>query len=452
MSCGQNQYWNGIGLSPQGNLPEFPFLVEVEANVAGLQCQGAIVNTWFIATHSSCCPATSVKVKSNGNPTNLAAYVSFIHEELCLVQLVEPVNFGDFFVQPICVDFKCPLANAKAIAVQLLNSKETTSYQRIVYDSHCQANLSPAYKSNLEICSSPLQRDRKCDPNPPKVLGHPLVTYQEGRFILAGLFSTADVLPPGAPYDAAGYAAICKDNSWAHQVAFCGYTDYVKPPSAVLGFSQSNDALIYELPFFVGVDNGGVLVAGSIIGPRHVVTDQGAPASFIIYGLTIEDYPQHNYTTWPSDKKISVINIVDLGAFKLLTLAEEFPFFNDDGTLNKKVQPICLPTDCGFVGAKPNIGESLKLAGIGRLASSDYPATVQVSELTVTDLSQCSSEAMQATDWFHDGYYFCADHYSCFLDWGGPVYREIGGKYFLISYIISVGPCSTISGKSKLCI
>ena len=84
-----------------------------------------------------------------------------------------------------------------------LQLKETTSYQKMASDSHCQTNLSPDYSSLFEICSSPLQQRAKCDPHPPQVIGHPLVSYGSGYFTIRGDLSTRDVLPLGAPNDPA---------------------------------------------------------------------------------------------------------------------------------------------------------------------------------------------------------------------------------------------------------
>ena len=414
-------------------------------------CQGAIVNEWFVLTHSSCCPATAIVANPSGSPVSLVVYHSFVHEKLCLIQLLQPVEFSDFHLQPVCIDFSCPSGNSWAIALQHLKSRETTSYQKLASDSHCQTNLSPDYSSLFEICSSPLQQRAKCDPHPPQVIGHPLVSYGSGYFTIRGVFSTQDVLPPGAPYDAAGYAATCKDNAWVHRVAFCGHSDYVKSASWVLGFREGRDAYVDELPFLVAVIRANSETrAATIIGPRHVLMHStGADPVEVAYGLGINVYPQTQYANLPADRKIAVANIDVYGAFKLVTLVEDFPFFNDDGTLNKQVQPICLPRDCSFPGAKPQVGDTVQIAGIGEIADGVAAPTAQTKNITVEIIDQECLDESAAYSFIHDGFFFCGKPLSCEYDWGGPVFSKIGGKYFLTSMLRLV---DTACNASKLTI
>ena len=364
------------------------------------------------------------------------------------MQLLEPIEFVDFQVQPVCIDPKCPSKQTKGIAIQFLNSIETTSYQKIESDYYCISKLSPKYNSALEICTSPCQSRKRCDPYPPQMIGHPLVSYENGYFVLRGVFSTSDTLPPNAPCDAAGYAATCKDNNWLHSVAFCGYSTYIKPPSWILGLYDARDILLDELPFFVAVKvagGQGTTRGGNIIGPRHVITTSALTSGIeVAYGLTANDYP-YDIDNLPASRKIAVIDTTHFGGFSLLTLAEEFPFFNDDGSLNKQVQPICLPPDCNLPGSQPQVGDIVQVAGLGLINGGQNAATVQTDNWTVNAVdADCMSEAASYPQVYNNGFYFCANSRACDYDWGGSVVSKLGDKYFLISIIYHIfWPCDT---------
>ena len=456
-TCGQSEFWNGDGVAPTyPDYPEFPFQVQVTNNVGPFMCGGAIVNQWFVITHAQCCPASSVQTFLNGGvPIYLNIYRSFTRGPLCLVQLLQPLDFTDYKIQPVCIDFDCPSEGSKAMAVQYLNSIETTSYLQMAPTTLCSDTLGAGFDSGYEMCTAPLQTSPECDLDHPQMLGQPLVGFDQGCFILNGILATANMPPPGAPYDAAGYAATCKENEWLHLNAFCGASINDVPPSWVLGLYQADVATLDQFPFFVAVKGteplfgSVVVVSGAIVGPYHVITTSGlTTASEIAYGMTVGNNPQDGFNSLPASRKISVSSLTPMGSFLLLTLDSPLPFFNGDGTLNKQVQPICLPADCSFPGAQPKVGEFVQVAGIGDTScflgifcsSTD---SLRYDEYEVKEPDAGSTTLAFITNSYSIDYHFHAQAKTCWYDHGGPVFIKRGDKYFLISIIKHIGSCDT---------
>ena len=398
-------------------------------------CEGAIVNEWFVVTHANCCPSNNVRVSLvAGKSRPVSIYHSFIHEQLCLLQFAEPVTFVDFKLQPVCVNANCPEIGSPALYVQQYRSIETHFYRHIVSDGFCEYHIPFKFYEHYETCT--LRTEDKCQPIRPEIPGHPLASFKDGFFLLRGVYTREHPIFPPAPFDAAGYTATCKDNSWFHHVGFCGYTKYNPPLSWDIkpkALGLSNIAPLpqaHQLPFFVAIFSTfpHLIHSGVIVGPRHVITvDIGRlSAAEVAYSLDNTINPVSNFADLPNKIVVSTSTYLTGSVFQpfvLLTLESDFPFFNSDGSLNEQVQPICLPTDCGF-GSVPQSGEILSLAGIGPTALGTD------TFLRKADLLVDMYDYMMPPSNIP---FFHGEARVSYNDVGGPVFRQIGGKYFLIS-------------------
>ena len=400
-------------------------------------CEGAIVNEWFVVTHANCCPASQVRISLIiGKSIIKEIYRSFIHEQLCLLQFNEPVTFVDFKLQPICVNANCPEIGSTALYVQQYRSIETHFYRHIISDNFCEYHIPFKFKKNAETCSEKSEEKYKHLIRP-DVAGHPLVSFKDGFFLLRGVFSHQHPIFPPAPFDAVGYTATCKDNSWFHHVGFCGYTKLNPPPSwdmkpsIIIG---NTDVMVDHVPFFVAISStgSGSLRSGVIVGPKHVITSlfSGEPLE-VAFSLYPTDDVVNTFASLPN--RIDVSSHVTVGDFMLITLESEFPFFNPDGSMNEKVQPICLPTECDFLKVEPSQGEILSTAGIG--------LSIGVTSLEIGEILVEPPETDCSVLWISTSNFFCAQNTACDDSIGGPVYKQIGGKYFLISTIFEA-PCT----------
>ena len=399
-------------------------------------CEGAIVNEWFVVTHANCCPASQVRISLIiGKSKIKAIYHSFIHEQLCLLQFAEPVTFSNFQLQPVCVNANCPEIGSPALYVQQYRSIETHFYRHIVSDGFCEYHTPFKFNENFETCSQNVQVKYKQSIRP-EVAGHPLVSFKDGFFLLRGLYTRQNSIFPPAPFDAVGYTATCKDNSWFHHVGFCGYTKFNPPPSWDMKprtALSSTDPMADKVPFATSIfTTNGQYWSGVIVGPRHVISVafSGAPLE-VAFGLSPTDDPLADFATLPN--RIGVATYVTIGDFMLITLQSDFPFFNSDGSLNERVQPICLPTDCDLPKVEPKPGETISMAGIGLSSDNNFLHTEEI-EIAPAG-TDCSNDFLSTDN------LFCAEGEACEDPLGGPVYKKIGGKYFLLS-VISDSACS----------
>ena len=436
-SCGQSQSWNENAVTtPQAGFPEFPFQAEITVSVSGDKCGGVIVNQWFVLTHATCCPAASVQVNLAGGGTTVNPYQSFVKEKLCLVQLDAPLQFTDYHVQPVCIRYYCTFIGNKALAVQYLNSAETKSYQDVEPDNYCETNL-VSYVTAKEVCSSPV--DSLNDPYPPQTVGQPLVLYEQGYFELAGVYSSPNPRPSGGPYDATGYASICKEQDWFHLNAFCGSSFYDDPTPWTLGIFNGQNAQYDQLPFYVIVKAADDFTGGgAIVGKRHVITSSqiGGNMVQLAFDLGIGDDPHNNFNSIPVARRKTIVSHQHIGVFTLLTVDSDFPFINADGSMNRHVQPICIPTDCGFPGAQPAVSSVVQSAGTGRIGEGQgFPDTLQIGNIAVQQLSTCQTQGSQDIS----ETYFCGISNACHNDQGNPVFIQQGGKFFLISVAYYAG-------------